>query len=120
VVWEAEPKGFEFSFVSQQAEKLLGFPRGDWTNEPAFWLEHIYNDDQVLAHGLRMKALQQEKPTQIEYRMVAADGRIVWIREISTFIIENGVPQALRGVFFDITEQKQAEEELESLNRRLL
>jgi PAS domain S-box-containing protein len=120
VVWEADPKSFEFKFVSQQAEKLLGFARSDWTVDPAFWMEHIYTDDQVLAHGLRMKALQQEKPTQIEYRMVAADGRIVWIREISTFIFENGTPQALRGVFFDITEQKQAEEELESLNRRLL
>jgi len=120
VVWEADPKSFEFSFVSQQAERLLGFPRSDWTTDPAFWLDHIYTDDQVLAHGLRMKALQQEKPTQIEYRMVAADGRIVWIREISTFIFDNGTPQALRGVFFDITEQKQAEEELDSLNRRLL
>ena len=120
VVWEADPKSFEFTFVSQQAEKLLGFARREWTTDPAFWIEHIYTDDQVLAHGLRMKALQQEKPTQIEYRMVAADGRIVWIREISTFIFEHGVPQAMRGVFFDITEQKQAEEELESLNRRLL
>jgi PAS domain S-box-containing protein len=120
VVWEADAKSFEFTFVSQQAEKLLGFARSEWTADPAFWMDHIYTDDQVLAHGLRMKALQQEKPTQIEYRMVAADGRIVWIREISTFIFENGVPQALRGVFFDITEQKQAEEELESLNRRLL
>ncbi|HEX7859742.1 MAG TPA: ATP-binding protein [Verrucomicrobiae bacterium] len=120
VVWEADPKSFEFKFVSQQAEKLLGFARNDWTADPAFWMDHIYTDDQVLAHGLRMKALQQEKPTQIEYRMVAADGRIVWIREISTFIFENGQPQALRGVFFDITEQKQAEEELESLNRKLL
>lgn len=120
VVWEADAKSFEFTFVSQQAEKLLGFARSDWTADPAFWMDHIYTDDQVLAHGLRMKALQQEKPTQIEYRMVAADGRIVWIREISAFIFENGAPQALRGVFFDITEQKQAEEELESLNRRLL
>src|SRR5687768_17488907 len=120
VVWEADPKSLEFTFVSQQAEKLLGFARNDWTADPAFWMDHIYTDDQVLAHGLRMKALQQEKPTQIEYRMVAADGRIVWIREISTFIFEHGAPQALRGVFFDITEQKQAEEELESLNRRLL
>jgi PAS domain S-box-containing protein len=120
VVWEADPKSFEFTFVSQQAEKLLGFARSEWTADPAFWMDHIYTDDQVLAHGLRMKALQQEKPTQIEYRMVAADGRIVWIREISTFIFENGAAQALRGVFFDITEQKQAEEELDSLNRRLL
>ena len=66
VVWEAEPKSFSFTFVSQQAEKLLGFARNDWTADPAFWMDHIYTDDQVLAHGLRMKALQQEKPTQME------------------------------------------------------
>src|SRR5204862_720178 len=55
-----------------------------------------------------------------EYRMIASDGRIVWVREISTFIIEGGTAQALRGVLFDITEQKQAEEELELLNKRLV
>lgn len=120
VVWEADPRTFEFKFVSEQAEKFLGFPRTEWTDDAGFWLDHIYNDDQVLAHGLRMKALQQERSAEIEYRMVASDGRIVWVREISTFIIEAGVPQALRGVLFDITEQKQAEEELEVLNKRLV
>ena len=120
VVWESDPKTFEFKFVSEQAERFLGFPRSEWTDDAGFWLDHIYNDDQVLAHGLRMKALQQERPGEIEYRMVAADGRIVWVREISTFIIEAGVPLALRGVLFDITEQKQAEEELDVLNKRLL
>lgn len=120
VVWEADPRTFEFKFVSEQAERFLGFPRAEWTDDAGFWLDHIYNDDQVLAHGLRMKALQQERSLEIEYRMVAADGRIVWVREISAFIIEAGVPLALRGVLFDITEQKQAEEELELLNKRLL
>jgi PAS domain S-box-containing protein len=120
IVWEADPKTFEFSFVSQQAERLLGFPPADWTSGTEFWAKHLYPGDQVLAHDLRMKALRNERPTQIEYRMVAAEGRTVWIREISTFIFEKGVVQALRGVFFDITEQKKAEEELHNLNRRLL
>jgi PAS domain S-box-containing protein len=120
VVWEADPKTFEFKFVSEQAERFLGFARSDWTDDAGFWLDNIYNDDQVLAHGLRMKALQVEKPAEIEYRMVAADGRIVWVREISTFIIEGGLPLALRGVLFDITEQKHAEAELDLLNKRLL
>jgi PAS domain S-box-containing protein len=120
VVWEADPRTFEFKFVSEQSERFLGFPRSEWTDDAGFWLDHIYNDDQVLAHGLRMKALQQERSAEIEYRMVAADGRIVWVREISTFIFEAGVPKALRGVLFDITEQKQAEEELEVLNKRLV
>jgi PAS domain S-box-containing protein len=120
VVWEADPKTFEFAFVSQQSERLLGYPRSEWTVNPSFWLDHLHPDDQILAHEIRNKGLAQEKSNQLEYRMIASDGRIVWVREISTFIIEGGTAQALRGVLFDITEQKQSEEELELLNKRLV
>jgi PAS domain S-box-containing protein len=120
VVWEASAHEFSFSLVSQQAERLLGHPRQEWTADPDFWTEHLHPDDYMLARDLRLKGLQSEKANHFEYRMLAADGRVVWIREISSYVVENGNPQALRGVLFDITEQKQAEEELEMLNRRLL
>jgi PAS domain S-box-containing protein len=120
VVWEADPKTFAFSFVSEQAERLLGYPREGWISDSAFWIGHIHPDDQLLARESRMNGLRQEKPSQFEYRMITADGRAVWLREISTFTIEGGTPQALRGVLFDITEQKHAEEQLELLNKRLL
>ena len=119
VVWEADPNSFQFSFVSQQAERLLGYPREQWI-EPGFWQQHIHPDDQLLAHDLRFKGLGQEKSNQFEYRMVAADGRVVWIREISSFMVERGEPVAVRGVLLDITEAKHADEELELLNKRLL
>ena len=120
VVWEASPQDFSFSFVSQQAERLLGHPRTEWTADPDFWTEHLHPDDYMLARDLRMKGLNQEKANHIEYRMIASDGRVVWIREISSHVVEEGNSQAVRGVFFDITEQKKAEEELDLLNRRLL
>jgi PAS domain S-box-containing protein len=120
VVWEADPKAFAFSFVSEQAERLLGYARDQWISDPTFWMSHIHPDDQLLARECRLKGLRQEKPSQFEYRMITAEGRPVWLREISTFTIEAGAPQALRGVLFDITEQKHAEEQLELLNKRLL
>ncbi len=120
VVWEADPTTFAFSFVSEQADRLLGYSRDLWISDAAFWKHHIHPDDQLLAQNSRMQGLKDEKPSQFEYRMIAADGRAVWMREISTFTTENGIPKALRGVLFDITEHKQAEEELELLNRRLL
>ena len=120
VVWEANPKTFAFSFVSEQAERLLGYPREQWISEGEFWRNHIHPDDQLLAQNFRTKGLEEEKSTQFEYRMIAADGRAVWLREISTYTMEGGAPQALRGVLFDITEYKKAEEELELLNKRLL
>ncbi|MDB6038197.1 MAG: sensor signal transduction histidine kinase [Verrucomicrobiales bacterium] len=119
VVWESDPK-FQFTFVSPQAERLLDYPREDWTAKKDFWNEHLHPDDNLLAHDLRHKALTQDKASHFEYRMVAADGRVVWIREISSFIFDKGQAQALRGVLFDITEQKQAEEQLDMLNKRLL
>ncbi len=120
VVWEANPNSFEFLFVSEQAERLLGYPREQWISDPGFWLSHVHPDDQLLAQNFRMRGLEQEKSSQFEYRMIASDGRAVWLREISTYTMDAGTPQALRGVLFDITEHKQAEEELELLNKRLL
>jgi PAS domain S-box-containing protein len=120
VVWEADPRTFAFSFVSEQAERLLGHPREQWISDLGFWRSHVHADDQLLAQNFRMQGLEQEKPSQFEYRMIASDGRSIWLREISTFMMEGGAPKALRGVLFDITEQKQAEEELELLNKRLL
>jgi len=120
VVWEADPKTFAFSFVSEQAERLLGYPREQWISDREFWKTHVHPDDHRLAQDSRMKASREEKASQIEYRMMTADGRTLWMREISTFTMENGEAKALRGVLFDITEHKQAEEELELLNKRLL
>src|SRR5688572_3255828 len=42
VVWEADPKTFAFSFVSEQAERLLGYPRNGWISDSAFWIRHTH------------------------------------------------------------------------------
>ena len=48
-----------------------------------------------------------------EYRMIAADGRQVWLRDLVTVVSENGMPVLLRGVMIDITEVKWVKEEIE-------
>jgi PAS domain-containing protein len=35
IVWEADPATFHFSFVSQQADRILGYPVERWLSEPA-------------------------------------------------------------------------------------
>jgi CheY-like chemotaxis protein len=49
IVWAADANTFEFQFVSQQAERLLGYPIERWMNEPTFWKDHIHPDDQTWA-----------------------------------------------------------------------
>ncbi|MCU1340323.1 MAG: signal transduction histidine kinase, partial [Bryobacterales bacterium] len=45
IVWEGDARTGEFSFVSEQAERLLGYPVERWLREPDFWVSHIHPDD---------------------------------------------------------------------------
>jgi len=54
-----------------------------------------------------------------EYRMLARDGRVVWVRDEAEVVQdESGHPSYLRGVMLDITERKRAEEERREAEER--
>ncbi|EKQ68622.1 PAS domain S-box [Leptolyngbyaceae cyanobacterium JSC-12] len=108
IVWEADAKTFQFNFVSPQAEQLLGYPIEQWL-EPDFWVRHVYPDDLSAAIEICRAATQAGSNHELEYRMVAADGRIIWLKDVVTVVVENSQPTVLRGVMLDITRQKQAE-----------
>lgn len=112
IVWEGDAKTFEYYFVSQQAERLLGYPLERWTSEPTFWSEHIHPDDREWALNFCALSTAQKRDHVFEYRMIAADGRVVWLRDIVTVVVENGQPVTLRGVMVDITEKKLVEQEI--------
>lgn len=118
IVWEADAKTFRFTFVSKKAEEILGYKIADWS-QPGFWAEHLHPDDKDWAINYRIsctKALQSHK---FEYRFIAADGRIVWLRDLVTVLHEKGEPTILRGLMIDITEQKSIEDELKKYQQRL-
>lgn len=112
IVWEADTETFAFSFVSEKAERLLGYPIERWINEPSFWAEHIYEDDRTWAVNYCAQCTRDGKSHQFEYRMIAADGRIVWLKDIVAVIMENGQPVRLSGIMVDITDTKKMEAEL--------
>ncbi|MDI6764701.1 MAG: PAS domain S-box protein [Thermodesulfobacteriota bacterium] len=112
MIWEADAKTFRFSFMSKQSERILGYPVNLWIQEQTFWRDHIHPDDRDWAVSLCITATSEKRPHQFEYRMIAADGRIVWVRDIVTVIVENDQPVKLQGIMVDITERKQLEEQL--------
>lgn len=118
IVWEADAKTFQFSFVSQQAERLLGYPVERWINDASFWADHIYSEDRNWAVEYCTSSTQMKKAHEFEYRMIAADGQVVWLRDIVTVIIENEQPVQLRGLMLDITKQKKSDEEIVKSNAR--
>lgn len=113
IVWEADAENFQFNFVSEQAEKILGYPVKQWLDEPSFWANHLHPDDREQAVRLCVEATRRKEDHQFEYRMIAADGRAVWVRDIVSVHTTGAGKARLRGILFDITERKRAENALQ-------
>jgi PAS domain S-box-containing protein len=118
IVWEVDPATFRFLFVSDQAERLLGYPTETWY-EPGFWAKHVHPDDRGWAIDFCAQQTAEKRPHEFEYRMIAADGRTVWLRDIVSVVCAEGEPMLLRGIMVDVTERKRTEEARASLESEL-
>ena len=119
IVWEVSLPDLLFTFVSEPASKMLGYPVEDWYQKD-FWLDHIHPDDRdaTYQYCLNQTALGMEH--QFEYRMIAADGAIIWIRDLVHVAKDkSGCPNRLRGVMFNITQQKETEAAFENSQKCL-
>ena len=109
IVWEADATTFQFLFVSNQAERILGEPVARWLSEPTFWKDHLHPDDREWAVSFRDRATGEKRDHDFEYRMIAADGSVVWLRDLVTVVVDEERATRLRGVMVDITGRRRAE-----------
>jgi PAS domain S-box-containing protein len=119
IVWEADPRAFRFSFVSKQAERILGFPVERWLSQPRFWRNQIYPNDVERVLSAMARSVGEKRGHEVEYRMVAAGGHTVWIRDTASVVMEGSEVAKLRGLMVDITERKAAEEALRQSEEQL-
>jgi len=110
VVWRADPRTFQYTFVSPEAEKALGYPLRTWLEEPFFLSDHLHPDDREWVMALCRKNTDEKRDHQFEYRMVAADGRTVWFRDLVRVVVEGDETRELVGVMIDVTERRHLEE----------
>lgn len=112
VAWRSDPKTFRFTYVSEEAVDLLGYLPDRWLHEPDFWQSHIHPEDRERAVSFCVTASARQVPYEFEYRMIAQDGRVVWVWDAVHLIVEGGKVRELIGVMVDITARKAREEEL--------
>lgn len=108
IAWSASVQTFRFTYVNPAAERLLGFPVERWLEEPNFWTERIHPEDRyvaLLCHDETLAGRNHE----LVYRMIAADGRTVWLRDYVNVHCVDGEPVELFGVMVDITREHEAE-----------
>ena len=117
IVWEADPDTFQFTFVSHQAQALLGYPIEDWF-EADFWFNHVHPDDRDRAFNACLRAIEKRQALDLEYRMIAADGTPVWMQDIVRIVQEDNGSTKLVGLLLDIRDRKSAEIALQESERQ--
>ncbi len=100
-------------YIGPQLETILGLSRDEWVSDPGLWERQLHPDDRARAVTEYLKAIEAGGSHAQEYRMLRPDGRTVWIRDAFTVLTgRGGDPQRVRGVMFDISEQKRIEAHL--------
>ncbi|MCF7765791.1 MAG: response regulator [Verrucomicrobia bacterium] len=81
IVWELNRRTGRFEFVSRHAERLLGYPAAEWINDPEFLSKHLHPADRSwVPELLRQPATASQQKNGVDFRMIAADGGEVWLR----------------------------------------
>ena len=93
-------------YISPQVETVFGYSRSSWFEE-RFFASILHPDDRDRVAG--KSQLDFDDPDAREsdlYRVIAADGRAVWVRDDAWIVRdEHGMPLHRQGFMMDVTEQ---------------
>jgi PAS domain S-box-containing protein len=106
----------EFSsnlYTSPHVEQMIGYPAEHWAAESDLFVRILHPDDRERVLEEHEHTRTTGEPLRTEYRVIAADGRVMWIRDEAVIVAdrEGDIP-VLQGFLVDITERKTAEEAL--------
>ncbi|MGZ5343259.1 MAG: sensor histidine kinase [Actinomycetota bacterium] len=105
--------GLQVVYINSRVRAVLGITPEEWVADPTVWHRSLHpgDVDRVLAENERTEGTGES--FEMEYRMVARDGRVVWFHDVATLVRgPDGEPAYWQGVMTDITQRKQAEQRI--------
>ena len=108
------------TYVSPQYETILGYPAESQMIDEEHWLRTVHPEDRERVLAEEARTDESGEPFRMEYRVIAGDGRVVWVRDEATLVRdEEGHPLYWLGVQYDVTEQKREAQERERIEQEL-
>jgi PAS domain S-box-containing protein len=106
-------------YVSPQIENLLGYSLTEWRDDPDLFRRAIHPDDAERALEVIDRTMKSGEPRELELRLIARDGRVVWVRDRAVPVLdEDGRPVFTEGCVVDVTAQREAEEKVSETEAR--
>jgi diguanylate cyclase (GGDEF)-like protein/PAS domain S-box-containing protein len=105
----------ESVYMSPQMEELTGYPIDSFLVDAEVWPMMVHPDDRERFRAFDIPGYLGGEAFEEEYRIVRADGRIVWVRE-EAYVFESTPGTILcHGFLVDITDRKELEQQLNLL-----
>jgi PAS domain S-box-containing protein len=108
-VSDIDKPGFS-TYVSPQIEGLLGYSPEEWLATANMFWRVVHPDDAERVRVEHRGGYASGKPFSTQYRLIARDGRVVWVEdEVIVVVNADGTPIQAQGFLLDITHRKAAE-----------
>jgi len=109
------------TYISPQYESILGYPPESQIIDEEHWNRILHPEDRERVLAEEARTDKSGEPFRVEYRVIAGDGRVVWVRDEATLVRddEDGKPLYWLGVQYDVTEQKHEAKERERIEQEL-
>jgi PAS domain S-box-containing protein len=115
--WLTEPDGRSSTlYVSPAIEQLTGYTAVEWMDRRDLFEKLLHPEDRerVLAE---LDRPEDGTPTRIDYRLLARDGRAVWVRDESATVRgPDGEPVYVQTFLRDLGELRRSEDQREQLS----
>ncbi len=112
ILWRVDIKQDKFIFVSNEAQRVLGYDLQDWFTVPGFWTAITHEEDRFECKKIIAEGITHKTQFTMEHRVYDRYGEIRWIRNVIRVIREHDKPIELVGLMIDITKEKQAQTKL--------
>ncbi len=115
IFWKVNLGLDKVTYVSQEAEAILGYSVDQWLTEPHFFSKKIHPDDlSKVKDNMHLDDLH-EKHVEIEYRIRHASGTYRWFRDVLYIPDDFADSNEVMGMLIDITDKKNDTEKIQHL-----
>jgi PAS domain S-box-containing protein len=103
-------------YVSPQAGSMLGYSADEWLANSNLFFQLVHQEDRERVSAEIAAAATGARALRCEYRMLARDGRVVWVHDQAVTVRDDdGRPLYVQGYLLDVSERRHAGEERERL-----
>ncbi len=113
-VYLSEFEGHKKIYLNDEIEKLTGFKKDDFLESRINFIDLMHPDDKEIIILGQKKNLLKGLPVNSVYRIKNKNGDYIWIEEFAEAVFNNTKIEFIGGVYFDITNQKLAEDAIKA------